>query len=344
MSPITGTFFDIVHHSPVESRYWAAAVAGYHNDEWRRFMEHMKESGLDTVILIGTVSPFVNGKALFPGHPFLPTHEDFPNFDPVEASLAAADEAGLDYYPGLGFQESYSHEIVHTKEAVKRTLDLAETLLARYGGHSAFAGWYIADEFGINEHGRFNPGPVQYVRDVVRELKRMTPEQPCMVSPYFHTDAAEPDPAPLRRQLDTMGVDIISIQNGANHPRVTARYFEQLEEAFRESPWRLWGNVELFALEDPSAKRSPLIPGPLARIREQMAWIDPYVEKLISYQFPGLMNTLGLGKQPDARDLWDAYMTRQQDDGQISSESALSSDHGVVVAKPEQKYHPTTQN
>jgi len=306
MKRITGSFFDVVHHNAGESDYWHDDVVAYREAGWLLFMEHMRDSGLDTVILIGAVS---RGRSVFPGHPFLSVHDELAGFDPVEAALAGADAAGLHFNMGLGFQESYSHEIANTPEAVDRTLRLAETLLERYGEHPSFGTWYIADEFGFNELGCFNPEPTGYVEAVSRELDRMTPHMRRMISPYFHTNCAVPDADALTPQLERMGVHTVSVQNGANRPEITEEHFVNIRRAFDRVEAEFWGNVELFAFEHDSPDHSaPLIPGPFERILTQIAWIEPYADKLISYQLMGLMNDIGLGRQPEAAELWRSYM------------------------------------
>jgi Domain of unknown function (DUF4434) len=311
MKRITGTFFDIVHHSKGESRYWHDAVVNFRSEEWAGFMEHMRESGIDTVIHMAAVS---RGKALFPSHPVLPAIEYWENFDPIEAALAGADLAGLDFYLGLGLQETYSHEIAHTPEAVKRTLLLAEALLARYSKHSSLTGWYIADEFGFNEKGAFNQEPVGYLAEVSQGLERLTPKMPRLISPYFHTNCVIPDPDKLTGQIEQMAVDAVAVQNGANLPFITEEFFVNIRRAFERTDTKFWGNVELFNFAFESQDHSaPLLPGNFERIRTQMSWIDPYVEKLISYQLMGLMNNMGLGKQPEAAELWHRYMKECMD-------------------------------
>lgn len=305
MRAITGSFFDIIHHNTGQSAYWHEQVIAYRDAEWHRFMEHMAESGIDTVILIGTVC---HGKSLFPDHPFLPQHECLTGYDPIEAALCGADAAGLEFFMGLGFQEQYSHEIHYTPEAVERTARLAETLLNRYAQHKSFNAWYIADEFGFNEHGCFNEDPVKYVENVSKALQATTPGKKRLISPYFHLNCGEPCPGKVREQITEMQIDYLGIQNGATKPHIGERHFVKLRDAFEKLNAKLWGNVELFVDDSKTdGKYNALVSGDFATIKEQMSWIEPYADKLISYQLMGLMNNIGLGKQPESADLWKKY-------------------------------------
>ena len=53
---------------------------------------------------------------------------------------------------------------------------------------------------------------------------------------------------------------------------------------------RLWCNCEVFGFEGNPDGRARCVPGPIERIRQQIAIQAPLAEKLICYQYQGIMN------------------------------------------------------
>ncbi|MBE3597503.1 MAG: hypothetical protein IMX02_01395 [Limnochordaceae bacterium] len=51
----------------------------------------------------------------------------------------------------------------------------------------------------------------------------------------------------------------------------------------------LWADVELFRFEGP-VYRSPLVPAPWERILAQLTAASRYVDRILAYQYLGLMN------------------------------------------------------
>ena len=303
---ITGTCFDIVHCNKKESSYWHDKVIAYDQKDWLHFFEHMKESKIDTLILLTVVA---RGKALFPNHPFLETFNFPDTTDRLEMILNAADETDISIFIPIGHQENFAHEMIYSKDAIKRSVSLAKTLLQRYDNHKSFMGWYISDEFGFDTHGAFNSEPIQYSAEISGKLKNMAPNKPRMISPYFHPGCGSPDYNKLTKQLELLNIDILCVQDGANNPQITKEYFETIRKACDTSSTKLWGNIELFQWEKGDiANKTALIPAEFDGVKQRIENFSPFADKLISYQFMGLMNNIGLGKQPEASDLWKKYM------------------------------------
>ena len=73
----------------------------------------------------------------------------------------------------------------------------------------------------------------------------------------------------------------------------------------------LWSNCELFAREVSPDGRSICTAGPFERIEQQIAIQAPLVEKLICYQYQGIMNRktdlVNIG-EPGTQELYDKYI------------------------------------
>ena len=101
------------------------------------------------------------------------------------------------------------------------------------------------------------------------------------------------------RQLEQLEVDIIAYQDEVGCLRMTpeqsAAAFARLRRAHDRVPQRaLWADVETFAWEGPPNKQtSPLIPAPFERLQAQLEAVSPSVDKVLIYQYQGLMNKPG---------------------------------------------------
>jgi hypothetical protein len=51
----------------------------------------------------------------------------------------------------------------------------------------------------------------------------------------------------------------------------------------------LWADVEIFTFAG-EVYRSALVPAPFARVEQQLTAISPFVDKILIYQYQGLMN------------------------------------------------------
>jgi hypothetical protein len=112
-------------------------------------------------------------------------------------------------------------------------------------------------------------------------------------------------------------VDIIAYQDEVGCLRMdaakSAACYERLRRAHDRVPQRaLWADVEVFGWEGPANKQtSPLIPAPFDRVRAQLEAVSPFVDKVLIYQFQGLMNRPGsraFAGHPDSGQLYRDYV------------------------------------
>ena len=78
-------------------------------------------------------------------------------------------------------------------------------------------------------------------------------------------------------------------------PQKALPCYERLRRAHDRVPQRaLWADVEVFGWEGPANKQtSPLIPAPFERVLAQLEAVSPFVDKILMYQYQGLMNRPG---------------------------------------------------
>ena len=96
------------------------------------------------------------------------------------------------------------------------------------------------------------------------------------------------------RQLASLDVDIIAYQDEVgvkkSTPEETPRLYEALRQAHdRAQRSALWADVEIFRFES-TVYKSPALPAPWERVRKQLAAVSPFVDKILVYQYLGMMN------------------------------------------------------
>ena len=91
----------------------------------------------------------------------------------------------------------------------------------------------------------------------------------------------------------------------------TPKFFEGLRKAHgRAQRSAIWADVEIFQFEN-TAYKSPALPAPFSRIIRQMEAVSPFVDKILVYQYQGMMNKPGSEAfcgPPDSTKLYTAYV------------------------------------
>ena len=112
-----------------------------------------------------------------------------------------------------------------------------------------------------------------------------------MIAPYG-TRTVIPD-GRFVEQLRALDVDHVAYQCevGVRKTRVEEldEIFARLKAVHEKAGVPLWADVEVFTFEG-ETYRSPLLPAPFERVRRQLEAIAPHVEKLLCYQYLGMMH------------------------------------------------------
>jgi hypothetical protein len=254
------------------------------------------------------------GGRAFYDTPLLPKAEQLACQDPIEALLSAADEHGVKFFMSCDWYGAWHGiETLNQPEAVRPRLQMMGEIAQRYGHHASFFGWYWANEAYLTPY--FPEAFLEYVHTCSQEARRLLPKTKTLIAPY-NTHLAVNDDR-FVRQLAALDVDIVAYQDEVGclrmSPESSERAFATLRAAHDRAPQRqLWADVETFAWEGPpNRQESPLIPAPFARIEAQLAAVGPYVEKVLIYQYQGLLSKPGgkaLAGHPDAPKLYTAYV------------------------------------
>jgi hypothetical protein len=309
IKPIVGSWIEFQHHSEEEGGGWNKHLAKFTKEQWRRKIFEMKEIGMEYLVLMSVAS---GDKAFYPSK--LAPKFQLGCDDPVEAVLSAADECGIKFFVSNDFWGNLNaYEMMLDKEVQKKRFQSMEELTARYAHHTSFYGWYFPNEAQLQPY--FIDACVDYVNKCAEVAQSLTPNCVNLIAPYFIKEAKFDDY--FVSQLEKMNIDIIAYQDGVgvNHTQLedSARFFEILYKAHEKaSRARLWADMELFYFE--KGDRGNLLPADFnKRIIKQMENISPYVDKILCYQYIGIMNKPGtniiVGPYNETTKLYNQYLT-----------------------------------
>lgn len=316
---ITGSFFDLQHVNLWDGAFWTDACRFWKVESWRALMQDMHDVGIHTAICTATAlwgRPLFGGYERTVGVPLLMGCEE-----PLTVCVEEADRLGMELFLGVGLRGRVSQvrDYADMKPpwpdvwfAWNRAL--AEALVDKYGTHRSFAGLYISYEIDFLEY------QVElYERLVRRFLRPVVGGVPILASPGSLGD--HPDIDSLARQVERMDLNILACQDYGGRSTDVAAAIEKVRANLRgleraipkleSSGVRVWTNCELFSFEQSPDGRNYCVPGPFERIREQLELQAPLVEKVICYQYQGIMNRrtplVDIGA-PGCQGLYDRYV------------------------------------
>lgn len=249
---LTATFLDEISDD-IPHQNWGV-------EEWDRDFAAMKETGIDTVVMIRC------GARKFIAYPSKILMEEEgchePPVDLVDMFLSLAEKYGMRYFFGTYTRRKNGE---NTAEEIERSWDQERRLIdeawERYGHRKAFAGWYLAKEILYRE-----PAVVAEFRRYGEHCKKISGNLPILISPAMWGRKAWDPNDPNARDLDFRVhermwdeimseiaglVDIIAFQDG----HVT---YEELPEVLRinkrladKHGIELWTNTESFDRDMP---------------------------------------------------------------------------------------------
>ncbi len=284
---IDGTFFEFRHHNTAEGKYWNPALEKFNGTQWREKVKEISALGMEYIVVMATA---LYERCYFKSSVF--PFADMPCEDPIEEILSQADECGVKVFLGNGFYGDWrkAGENIKSQTVIDRSFRAMDELANLYGHHKSFYGWYFPDETCIIL--RFSKDFIKYVNLCSARCRELTPEKKTLIAPYGTNLVLSGDY--FARSLAETDVDFIAYQDevGVKKTKVgrTEKIFERLRRAHdKAGRAELWADIELFDFEG-MVYKSALIPADFDRIRKQIENAAPYVDKILSYQYLGLMN------------------------------------------------------
>ena len=304
---IDGTFFEFRHHNTAEGKYWNPALEKFTAEDWRQKVREIAEIKMEYIVVMATA---LYDKCYFKSKVF--PFAEIPCSDPIEEILDEADKCKVKVFLGNGFYGDWTkpHNNMTSKEIIDRSFRAMEELTALYGHHESFYGWYFPDETCIILN--FSKDFTKYVNLCTAHCREITPNKKTLIAPYG-TNLALPNSRYVKT-LSELDVDFIAYQDevGVKKTKVqrTEKIFERLRKAHEKAGRaELWADIELFDFEG-MVYKSALVPGKIERITRQIENVAPYCDKIISYQYLGIMNpenSPSFAGHPDSAKLYEDY-------------------------------------
>lgn len=311
IKPITGTFFEVEHAGAAEGKYFNDALRGFTEAQWRAKIRETHEIGMDTLILQATAGHDPS-RAYFPFDE-IPFASAIACTDVLEILLDEADQTGQEVYIGVG-QYGTADTVGNSTDPVivATALRAMERLYELYGHHRSFIGWYITDEWCIWDH--FDERFITYINTVSAHARALNPKHKVILAP-FGTYCLQADDV-FAAQLERIDCDAIAYQDEVGVRRLTvdglAPRFEVLARAHEKAGRsKLWVDMEIFSFDEGDVYKSALYPAPWERIKAQMAASSPYVDKIVVYEYQGMMqnpDSIARCGHPRAEQLYTDYV------------------------------------
>jgi hypothetical protein len=290
IKPIEGSWFEFQHSLDIEGLYWNQTLAGFSESQWEQKVKEAAELGMKYLVLMSVA---LKNRAFYKTDIFPPA--SMCCTDPLETILAAADKYEVKFFISNDFfgDWSNSREMITDDDVHRRRLQCMNELAELYGHHKSFFGWYWPNEACIEKY--FSEDFIKYVNLCSREARKLTPSGKILIAPYGTRIVCADDK--YLRQLEHLDVDIIAYQDeiGVRKTKVTelAGFYEPLRKVHNKVPQRaFWADVEVFDCEG-DVYKSALIPASFERVKQQLQVASDFVDKILIYQFQGMMNKPG---------------------------------------------------
>jgi len=291
---ITGSFMDIHHVNYWDAQYWIDQCREWKDENWAGLITDMHDAGMDTVLILNCA---FWGRPLYPANPItVGIQLPMGSRDPLGCILRRADDEGMDVYAGLGFfgRCSLCFNSDLTPQHDQWLVNMAEDILEKYGRHKSFKGFYLSNEISaVKQGGLFIEKEFQDTCEFVRLLRRRIGGLKLVTSP---DNLKKPRPEQLHNlteQLRQMNIDIFAYQDHAGFGwdyREAAEGFKMISGIHHSLKQQLWVNCELFSFDQRPDGRKICIPADFSRIRDQLQIAAQIADKIICYQYQGIMN------------------------------------------------------
>ena len=293
---IDGAWCGLYHWSGEEGKLWNEELKQFTASDWRNLVRSMHEIGMEVIVLQELFrnqayygrhripETGYGGRAFYPSGLF-PGRMELGCDDPVEAVFAAADEWNMAVLAGVGMYAWFDF----TAESLAWHRSVAQEVWARYGHHKSFYGWYISEEvFGDLNRKTDTPREiVDFFRSFGRLRDELNPTLPVMLAPNcFDVSVSLNQWKMLAHELDIIcPFGFGRMPEGDLAPEAALALMQSIAD---EGGAHLWVDMEVFLFHEDMS----LYPRGIDEIASELE-LYRNVEKILCYQFPGLLNAPG---------------------------------------------------
>ena len=297
---IDGAFMGFYHWSETEGRFWNADIKKMTDDQWRELVNAQHELEMNIIVMqeLFRNQMYVDkhkideegykGLAYYPSELF-PGRMPIAANDPVEAVLSQADKNDMNVFIAVGLYAWFDF----TKGSLEWHKKVAQELWVKYGHHPSFYGWYISEEM---DGGLGNPQQRKDIVDFFHAFSayahQLTPDKPVMLATNsYNILNAKETYSKLLPNLDILcpfGFHRMPKEDYTGEEAANV-----LQKLCNAASTHLWMDMEVFDFAPDNA----LVPRPIKGLLSDLHRF-PNFEKIICYQFPGLLNSPGMSIQP----------------------------------------------
>ena len=293
---IDGAWCGLYHWSEEEGRLWNSELKKFTEEDWKQLVRSMHGIGMDVIVLQELFrnqeyygkhdipEEGYHGRAFYPSALY-PGRMELACGDPAEAVFSAADELGMSVLPGIGMYAWFDF----TPHSLDWHCRVACEVWKRYGHHKSFYGWYISEEvFGdLNLKTKTPEEIVSFFRTFRQLRDELNPALPVMLAPNcFGVPAALGAWEQLAKELDIIcPFGFNRMPEGDLKAEDAIALMQSIAD---KGGAHLWLDMEIFLFHEDSA----LYPRPADEIFYELEHYRGF-EKVLCYQFPGLLNAPG---------------------------------------------------
>ena len=250
---ITGTFLDEISHD-IPHQNWGPV-------EWEQDFVHMKNAGIDTVILIRSgYRDFLT----YPSTYLLSTQNCFkPPIDLVELFCSLADKYDMHFYFGL-YDSGHYWDTGNMQSEIDLNRYVIDEVWKTYGHHPSFKGWYLSMEIS-----RKTKGAIEAFSTLGRQCKDVSGGLPTFISPWIDGKKAVLAASGQMSKIDAVSledherewneifdgikgtVDAVAFQDGHISYHELEDFFSINKKLADRYGMRCWTNAESFDRDMP---------------------------------------------------------------------------------------------
>jgi hypothetical protein len=304
-----GAWVDIYHHDEAEGRPFNDELGKMTDQQWKELVRAMHDSDQNLLVISMMFQNFTHrgqhaietegykGKAYYPSSLY-PGRMPIASADPLEAILSEADKLGMHVMPGIGCYAFFDY----SQSSLEWHKQVAQELWARYGHHPSFYGWYISEEkIGSLGDAGEREEIVKFFQELTPALHQLTPDKPVMLAiNCFGLSGAEDT---YRKLLPNL--DILCPFGFARMPAgdMTGEEASSLLQSLcDQAGCHLWMDLESFEFRN----GVELYPRPINGLIGDLVQF-PNFEKILHYQFPGMMSSPDMSRQPGGQESVQLY-------------------------------------
>lgn len=307
---IDGAFMGFYHWSEEEGKFWNPEIKKMSEAQWGELTNAQHSLDMNIVVVQelfrnemyaakhSIEKDGYQGRSYYPSKLF-PGRMPITATDPLEAVLARADKNGMNVFVAVGLYAWFDF----SKGSLEWHKKVADELWERYGHHPSFYGWYISEEqLGSLGDAQAREDIVNFFREFSAHVRRLAPDKPVMLATNAHgLEGAEDTYRKLLPNLDILCP--FGFHRMPDKDLTGEQAAEKLQALCNEANSHLWMDMEVFDFAEGNA----LVPRPIKGLLSDLHRF-PNFEKIICYQFPGLLNSPSMSIKPGGENTVKLYL------------------------------------